>query len=184
MNCRAVLIFFTVFLCLCQQAPPIDFFKEDVIIEVRGARVRVTGIYFFENLTEIGKRIKFYYPFPVDSSHHFPDTISIGYPFERDSAGIYFSLSLRPNSIDSFVITYEQQIEEPFFRYITTTTRAWKRPVKEANFTIITPETLAINANYVFSKPKKIDGNLHYLIPINNFSPEEDLIIRWQCGIH
>lgn len=172
------LLCMTIF-CACHQAPPIDFCKEDVTIRILDGRVRVTGVYFFENLTDIGKRIKFYYPFPVDSNHHFPDSISLGYPFEKDSAGIYFWLPIGPNSIDSFSITYEQEIREPFFRYVTTTTKAWKRPIKEANFTIIAPETLAINANYVFSEPKKIDGNFFYLIPINNLFPEEDLIIRW-----
>lgn len=179
MGFRFILLFCLMIFCVCQQTPPIDFFKEEVTIEVLDARVRVTGVYYFKNLTEIGKRIKFYYPFPVDSNHDFPDTISIGCPFEKDSAGIYFSLSLRPNSIDSFRITYEQQIDAHFFRYITTTTKVWKRPIKEASFAIIAPETLAINANYVFPRPKKIDGSFYYLIPINNFFPEEDLIIHW-----
>ena len=179
MNYITLACFFVVLLGVCQQTPPIDFFKEDVTIEVLDTRVRVTGVYYFRNLTNIGKRIRFYYPFPVDSNHHFPDTISIGHRFEKDSTGIYFSLSLKPNCIDSFEITYEQRIGKPFFRYITTTTRGWKRPIKEANFTIIAPETLAINANYAFSEPKKIYRNLHYFIPIENFFPEEDLIIRW-----
>ncbi len=165
--------------CFCSQAPPIDFFKEDVTIEVTGAAVRVTGVYYFKNLTDVGKRVRFYYPFPVDSNHDFPDTIRIEYPFETDSAGIYFWLSIGPNSIDSFVISYEQQVKEPLFRYITTTTHEWKRPIKEAEFTIIAPETLAINANYAFSEPVEIDGYRHYSIPVSNFLPDEDLIIRW-----
>ncbi len=179
MNWRIRLIFIVVFLCVCQQAPPIDFFKEDVTIELLDSRVGVTGVYYFENLTQIGKRIKFYYPFPVDSNHHFPDTILIDRPFEKDPAGIYFSLSVKPNGVDSFKIAYEQQIEKPFFRYITTTTQQWKRPIKEANFTIIAPETLAISANYAFSEPKKVGENRHYYIPIENFFPDEDLVITW-----
>ena len=166
-------------LCMCQQAPPIDFFKEDVKIEVLDARVRVSGVYYFRNLTDIGKRIRFYYPFPVDSNHYFPDTISLGYPFEKDSSGIYFWLSIGANSVDSFEITYEQQIGRPFFRYITTTTQVWKRPIKEADFTIIAAETLAVNANYPFSEVTTIDGYRHYSIPIKDFFPEEDLIISW-----
>lgn len=179
MNSRTLLLFCTVFFCVCQQAPPIDFFKEDVIIEVLDGRVRVTGIYFFENLTQIGKRIKFYYPFPVDSNHHYPDTISLSYPYKKDSAGVFFSISLRPNSIDSFKITYEQQIENPFFRYITTTTIVWKRPIKEARFTIVAPETVSLRTNYSFSERKNIDEYWLYLIQIKDFFPEEDLIITW-----
>jgi hypothetical protein len=184
MNYRTLACFFVVLLGVCQRAPPIDFFKEEVTIEVLGARVRVTGVYYFENLTQIGKRIKFYYPFPVDSNHHFPDTISFGYPFERDSAGIYFSLSIRSNSIDSFRITYEQPVEKPFFRYITTTTKVWKRPIKEAKFTVVAPDTLSLSMNYVFAECRNAYGKLLYLIEIKDLFPEEDLIIRWQRGTH
>ena len=179
MSCRILLIFIGIFLCMCQPSPPIDFFKEDVTIEVLDSRVKVIGVYYFKNLTDVGKRVKFYYPFPVDSNHHFPDTITISYPFEMDSAGIYFWLSIAPRSIDSFVISYEQQVTVPFFTYITTTTHKWNRPIKEAIFTIVTPETLAINANYAFSELKNIDGYVHYSILMRDFFPEVDLMIRW-----
>jgi hypothetical protein len=179
MKSRTLLLCSVILLCVCQQAPPIDFFKEDVTIKILDETVEVTGVYFFENMTQIRKRIKFYYPFPVDSNHYFPDTIAIAYPFEKDTAGIFFSLSLRPNSIDSFKITYEQQIEKSFFKYITTTTRVWKRPIKEANFTIIAPETLAVHTNYALSERRVIDGYRHYIIQIKKFFPEEDLIITW-----
>jgi hypothetical protein len=179
LNGKILLFLCTSLLCVCQQSPPIDFFKEDVTIELMDARARVTGDYYFKNMTDTGKRVRFYYPFPVDSNHHFPDTITISHPYEEDSAGLYFWLSIGANSIDSFEITYEQQVEEPFFRYITTTTHAWKRPIKKANFTIITPETLAINANYAFSEIKNIDKYRFYSILIEDFLPEEDLILSW-----
>lgn len=163
----------------CEEAPPIDFFKEDVTIEIVNGRAKVTGVYYFRNLTNIGKRIRFYYPFPVDSNHHFPDVISIDFPYTKDSAGIYFSLSMRPNSVGSFKVVYEQRIERPYFKYITTTTKLWKRPIKEARFTVVVPETLSISANYAFTEPKRIDENLCYCIPVNNFFPVEDLIISW-----
>jgi hypothetical protein len=178
-NGKIPLFFCIILFCMCKESPPIDFFKEDVTIEVMDARVKVTGVYYFRNLTDISKRVRFYYPFPVDSNHYFPDTITIGYPFEEDSAGIYFWLSIGANSIDSFEITYEQRIEQPFFRYITTTTQAWKRPIKEAEFTIIAAGTLAVNANYPFSEVMVIDGFRHYSIPIEDFFPQEDLIISW-----
>ena len=178
-NSKMLLFLCVSLLCMCKQSPPIDFFKEDVIIELIDARVRVTGAYYFRNLTDIGKRVRFYYPFPVDSNHHFPDTIAISHPFEEDSSGIYFWLSIGPSSIDSFVISYEQQVKEPFFRYITTTTHEWKKPIKEAEFTIIAAETLAVNASYPFSEVMTIDGYRNYSIPIADFFPEEDLIISW-----
>ena len=178
-NGRILLFLSISLLCVCRQSPPIDFFKEEVTIEVLDSRVKVTGLYYFRNLTDIGKRVKFYYPFPVDSNHYFPDTIMIDYPFEEDTAGIYFFLSIGAKSVDSFEITYEQRIVQPFFIYITTTTQVWERPIKEADFAIIAPETLAVNANYPFSEAMVIDGFRHYSIPIRDFFPEEDLIVSW-----
>jgi hypothetical protein len=55
----------------------------------------------------------------------------------------------------------------------------WKRPIKEANFTIIAPETLAVHTNYALSERRVIDGYRHYIIQIKKFFPEEDLIITW-----
>ena len=179
MGYRITLLFLAVLLCLCRQSPPIDFFKEDVTIEIFGGKVKVTGVYYIKNLTDIGKRIKFYYPFPVDSNHSFPDTISAGLPYTRDSAGIYFTLSMEPDGVDSFVIGYEQRVERPFFRYITTTTKAWKRPIKDARFTVITPETLSTTMSYSFPEPMVIDGYRKYSIRITDFFPEEDLLITW-----
>ena len=179
MRSRTLLFIYVVFLCLCQQAPPIDFFKEDVTIEILDGKVRVTGIYFFKNLTQIGKRVRFFYPFPVDSNHHYPDRISLSHQYEKDSTGVFFSLSLRPNSVDSFKITYVQQIEETFFRYITTTTKVWKRPIEDARFVIVAPDTLEINANYAFSTRGRVDEDWLYCIEIQDFFPAEDLIIHW-----
>jgi hypothetical protein len=168
-----------VLFCVCRQSPPIVFFKEDVTIEILDCRARVTGVYYFENLTQIGKRIKFYYPLPVDSNHYFPENISIDREFEKDSAGIYFSLSLPPNGVDSFRITYEQALRGRFFRYITTTTRVWKRPIKEARFTLIAPEMLSITVSYEFPEPIVVDGYRTYITQMTDFFPEDDLLITW-----
>jgi hypothetical protein len=173
------LLFFAAIFCVCQKAPPIGFVKEDVTIEVLDKRVRVTGVYYFENTTQVGKRIRIYYPFPVDSLHQFPDAISIVHPFESDSAGICFWLSLRPNRIDSCVIVYEQRISRHSFRYITTTTKMWARPIKEARFTIIAPDTLPINVNHRISRFEKRGGYHVYSIRATDYYPKEDLIVEW-----
>lgn len=179
MKNRVLLFLCAAMFCVCRQAPPIDFYKEDVTVEILDDRARVTGIYYFENLTQIGKRIKFYYPFPADSNHYFPENISIDREFEKDSAGIYFSLSLRPSGVDSFKITYEQRVRNRFFRYITTTTKVWRRPIKAARFTVIAPETLSITMSYTFPEPKVVDGYRRYKVQITDFLPEEDLLITW-----
>lgn len=179
MATRIPLLFLAACWCGCRTAPPIDFVGENVTIEILGKRVRVAGVYYLENNTPVGKRIRLYYPFPVDAPHHYPDSISIALPFERDPAGVFFWVALRPNSIDSFKVTYEQHVEGPPVRYITTTARTWARPIKEARFTIIAPDTLEVYVNHGVSERVHVGPWRYYSIRIEDYYPVEDLIITW-----
>ncbi|MEO0205433.1 MAG: hypothetical protein ABIL22_02015 [candidate division WOR-3 bacterium] len=163
----------------CQKKPTIDFYAENITIEIDKSRARVSGTYFFENLTPYPKRIKFYYPFPVDSLHSYPDTILLAHPYEKDSTGIHFAMSIGPKNIDSFKIVYEQKLKRNQFRYITTTTKKWQRPIKEARFTIVSPQDLSPQINYHIAKEETIANKCYYFIIQKEFYPGEDLIIKW-----
>ncbi len=163
----------------CERRPPIQFTKEDISIEVKNDTVSVTGIYFFENTTHIRKRITFYYPFPVDSNHTYPDTIILAYPYEKDSTGILFTMSINAMATHSFEITYVQHVRHHHFTYITTTTKRWNRPIREACFTIGFPESLHVNCNYAPYKTEKIDNKNYIYILKEDFYPEEDLRVEW-----
>ncbi|MGB9720027.1 MAG: hypothetical protein ACPL28_00900 [bacterium] len=163
----------------CQKREPIDFCKEDIKIEINRNKARVTGTYFFKNLTPYSKRIKFYYPFPVDSNYLFPDTILLAYPYEKDTVGIYFTMVIEPNTTDSFTIAYEQKLKNNVFRYITTTTRKWHRPIKEVRFTVILHQDLSPQINYQITREQTIGNNRYYIIKQERFYPSEDLIIKW-----
>jgi len=176
---KSLILIVCIFILFCERGPEIDFFKEDIKIEIEDNRAKVSGIYFFKNFTKNRKRVKFYYPFSVDSNHSYPETILLDYLYEKDSAGIYFTMRLNPQKIDSFKITYEQRLRHRNFRYITTTTRKWQRPIKEANFTIIMPEGLSAKINYSVFKDRKIGDRHYYYIYKRNFYPEEDLKIQW-----
>lgn len=166
-------------MCVCQKNPPIDFYKEDITIEIDNRQANVAGRYFFKNLTSVRKRVKFYYPFPVDSIHSYPDTILLDYPYEKDSAGIYFTMTIDANKCDSLKIIYEQKLHKNKFRYITTTTRKWEKPIKEAKFTIIVSEDVSPKINYHIAKEEVVNGEHYYIISISHFYPKEDLMIAW-----
>ncbi|UCG90903.1 MAG: DUF4424 family protein [candidate division WOR-3 bacterium] len=179
-----LMLFQLLFLILCitcqkEKGPPIDFFKEDITIEIEEGRLRVTGIYFFKNLTSNRIRVNFYYPFPVDVNHHYPDTIAMSRSYEENSSGINFTMLFNPKDIASFHIMYEQRISKNQCTYITTTTRKWERPIKEAHFTIIIPDTLSAIISYPLSHSAKINNKHHHYITIQSFFPKEDLMIEW-----
>ena len=165
----------------CNRPPgnPIDFFKENVVIDILKDRMNVTGIYYMKNLTGIDKRVTFYFPFPVDSFHAYPDIILIDYPFSKDTAGIYFDLSIPAHRADSFKVLYQQKLTGRQCRYITLTTRQWQRPIKSAAFTVIAPEFLKLNINYPVKGRETIDDTVFYYIRLKNFFPGADLKIKW-----
>jgi hypothetical protein len=165
--------------CQKEKGPPVDFFKEDITLEIEEGKVKVTGFYFFKNLTSDRIRVNFYYPFPIDAHHHYPDTIAMSRFYEKDSSGIHFTMVFDPNGVDSFQIMYQQKFSKNQCRYITTTTEKWERPIKEAHFTIIIPDTLSATINYAVSHSKKIHNKHHHYITIQNFFPKEDLMIEW-----
>ena len=175
----AIALLITVISCSKKSSNPIDFYKENVVIDILKDRVNVTGIYYMKNLTGIDKRVTFYYPFPVDSFHAYPDIILIDYPFRKDTAGIYFDLSIHAHKSDSFKVLYQQKLTGRQCRYITLTTRQWQKPIQSAAFTVIAPEFLKLNINYPVKGRETIDDTVFYYIRLKNFFPGADLKIKW-----
>ncbi len=165
--------------CSRPSRPEIDFFKENVIIDIRGDRVHVTGKYFLRNQTAVSKRVTLYYPFPVDAQHSYPDIILFDRSFSRDSSGISFEMSIPGHAVDSFKILYQQKLAGRQCRYITTTTRQWRRPLKSAVFTVVAPVKQQLTMNYPVSGAEVVDDTAFYYIRFKDFYPSEDLRVNW-----
>lgn len=163
----------------CFAEPELDFFAEDITITIHDHTALVTGVYYFKNLTSDRLRVTFYYPFPVDSHHFFPDSIWFFTDYEIDTTGIVFTKIFQPACVDSFAIIYKQRFVDRLFRYITTTTAHWKRPIKRARFTIITPDNVPYEVNYKTLTDTIIDSERRRTILCENFYPEYDLMITF-----
>lgn len=165
----------------CARSPKseIDFYAENVIIDLRGNRVHVTGKYFFQNRSPLDKKVTMYYPFPVDSVHSYPDVILLDRFFQKGPGGIYFDISIRAQAVDSFKILYQQGLNSRQCRYITSTTRRWRRPLKSAAFTVVAPVEKKIVMNYPVTGAEVVDDTAFYYIRLKNFYPHDDLKVRW-----
>lgn len=163
----------------CRKKTEIDFYAEKIYIELGLIEVRVTGEYFFENTTQTVKFVKFFYPFPVDSFHYYPDIILLDFSYDKDTNGIYFVMKMEPGKKNSFKITYCQKLKKRYFRYITTTTRKWKKPIGNAEFLIIAPRNFNLKINYSINKAEFYRDKQYCSIIKKNFFPEQDLIIEW-----
>lgn len=176
-------IAFAVVLLFCtkknKEFLPIDFFREQISIEISTDQAKVTGEYFFKNLTSEAKKVTFYYPFPVDSVQLYPSFIVIDCPYTKDSTGLQFAMSIGAKAKEDFKITYVQPLKARRFRYITITTREWKRAITEAKFIITAPRDLHLKINYSIAKKIESGNNIVYTIVQESFFPDTDLIITW-----
>jgi hypothetical protein len=169
--------------CACgSHAPPIEFRREHVTIEISDDHVTVVGIYLFHNTCRKTQCITFFYPFPIDSNHYYPDTLLISYPYTRTANGIYYDMVIQARTSKACTISYVQRTHYPEFTYITTTTKEWKRPIEQADFTIIAPDTLLVTMNYPVHDRVISNAQCINQIRYQNFYPTEDLIIHWSMN--
>jgi len=176
---RIIFYLIITFLLSCARKIPVDFYQEKIVIEIDSLSAFVKGEYFFKNNTDSRKIVKFFYPFPVDTNHYFPDIIMLDFPYEKDTNGIHFSMLIKPGKDNSFKIGYRQRLNKNFFRYITTTTKKWSKPINIAEFVIMARKDFKLHINYSISKKELKNGRLCYYIIKKRFYPDKDLIIEW-----
>lgn len=165
---------------------PIKFFREEINITLKKSSVQVHGLYFFENKSNLEVYIRLFYPFPIDSSHFYPENVRVLDPkspidFISKKDRIVWSLHFEPYGVETTYVEYTQRIEEKNATYILTTTKLWKEKIDKAMFIIESP--LEFNELNVSIKPDSgiIKRNKRiYYITRSNFLPDTDLKITWK----
>lgn len=166
---------------------PVKFFKEEINITLKKNSVNVRGLYFFESKSDFDEmKIKMFYPFPVDTSHLYPEKIKVLNPenpleFNKKKDGIEWNLYFEPLGVETVLVEYKQKIKEKNATYILTTTKLWKQKIDKATFIIESPEefkelNFSIKPDSVKSKAKK----QFYYITRRYFLPKTDLKISWE----
>lgn len=163
---------------------PVEFFKEKVIINIDSSSVFVEGLYWFRNLSKDSLSLPTFFPFPVDSTHLYPDFIYLfqnrALPFLKSDTGIYFKIMMEPKSEVLFKVYYHQKIKEPSAQYIITTLKKWKKPIQKADFIITLPKDFpSINLSYPPDSIRERNNKKYYFITKKNFMPEKDILIHW-----
>ena len=165
-------------------AQPVEFIREHVTLSISSNSIVVEGIYVLRNPAP-GSRIQsLAYPFPVDSAHTYPDSISVTYKqqpveFAVKEDRIVFALEIPANEQAGFRVVYRQTCLDNSACYILTSTSAWEQPLKSADFVIVVAESLVLDwVNYEIVKEKNRAGT--YTFGRDDFSPDRDLCLRWR----
>jgi hypothetical protein len=170
----------------------VDFVYEKIIIEIEPPEMTVTGLYRFQNRFPFGITLPMLYPFPVDEYQDFPHEISarsitadgrqpLEFAWRRNDNAIRLSVTAAGESSAEMEVAYSQKLKGKQARYILTTTKAWGRPLKSADYELILPEHLEIRSiSFPFNRTKNVSGKRFYFSHKDNFMPDTDLIVKWE----
>jgi hypothetical protein len=123
-------------------ASPVHFAREEIAMDIRPGTLEVRGMYHFECSAKEPLVASVFYPFPLDSTHPYPDSIEIRqHGFQKQDSGVSFRMRFRLGTEDSFFAYYRQPFKSNSATYIVTTTRKWKRPIDLAQFRVTKPRS-------------------------------------------
>ncbi len=169
-----------------QSGPRVEFTGEEVSLDIVPGRVTVTGTYRFLS-TGSPRTVPIFYPFPVDETAAFPDSIAVSFldggpitftPLPR-SGSISFPLAVTDET--AITVTYSQKLHTPRARYILTDDGPWIWAIDRAEFTVVLPDSLeGVRFNYEFTLLDRKAGKSHYRMEKRRFFPARDLVVEWE----
>lgn len=169
----------------CRKAAPespVHFAREEITIDVRPGTLEVRGMYHFTCSGEQTLAATMSYPFPLDSTHLYPDSIEIRqHGFQKKDSGVSFRMRFRPNEEDSFFAYYRQPLRTKSATYIVTTTRKWKRPIDLAQFRVTVPAGFKdVALTYKPDSIARTDSTISYFFARKRFYPDRDVTVTWR----
>jgi hypothetical protein len=174
----------------------IEFFREDLTFQLDTSLFIVDGDYYFRNTARKPAFMTFWYPIPnpdkdtrLDSALIFDFTKNIFLtPEKRSDSGFYFKLTFSGNEIKKVKIFYRQSHNGRQASYILTTTKYWKKPLEEANYSLITDKQGIIIDSLSYQPDKSFiaGDNVIFEWKRKNLMPEKDFTVwfHMQTDLH
>lgn len=167
------------------RAQQVVFASEKVVISLDSVFIHVSADYEFINFAGDSLTTAILYPVPKAPAGLSFDTLLIidpahqgryiPYQLINDTAAL-FRITLPPGKATVCRIFYRQQHNGHFARYIVTTTRAQKQPLKKANFELIAPVSLKITKfSFEPSSESRFDDCTIYRWNFTGFYPDRDM---------
>ena len=113
---------------------PARFTAERIVLRPSGDRLKVTGVYTYENPLPWPIGLTMRYPFPIDERHPWPAAVRVQYadsdggglgpiPSVRQAAAVDFRIHLPARGSTRIRVDYTQRSLDGTGTYIVTTTR-------------------------------------------------------------
>ena len=159
---------------------PVVFQSEEVFLTLYPDVLEVEGRYRFVNRSDAPARLGIRFPFPVDGGHPVPALVEAdveGLRLLADAAA--WRLVLGARETRDVTVRYLQPHDGHSATYITTSARAWRRPVEHARFVVRWPASLGeVHASVPLEK-RVDDGQVVGLFEVLGYSPDEDIRLEW-----
>jgi len=151
-------------------------------MDIRPGTLEVRGMYHFQCSAREPQVASVFYPFPLDSTHPYPDSIDIKqHGFQRQDSGVSFQMRFRPDTEDSFFAYYRQPLKANSATYIVTTTRKWKRPIDLAQFRVTVPAGFKdVTLTFKPDSVVKSDSVVSWYFTRKRFFPDRDVTVAWR----
>ena len=152
----------------------------------------ISGTYYFRNNTDSDKPMPIVFPFYIDDSTHYPYEIKISsidgnddspldFQENRERGSIRFDIPMKPKEIIAWHLEYTQKIDRPQATYILQSTKAWGRPLEEAQYKIDIPDDIDID--YIWADVDSVTNNASreiLWIHKTEYMPFKDMTIKWK----
>lgn len=163
---------------------PVRFTRERIEIRIEApGRVHVTARYELTNLSPLPIQLPFDYPVPHDRPGEAwvtdvrDDTGPVAWA--PSGSGATYVLRWRGREIKWLVVEYDQSAPGREARYILTTTRLWKLPIRESEF-VITSTAFPFTVTLPGESPRTCDAKCGTLDLVRtNYFPAADLWLKW-----
>lgn len=181
-----LLLFFLALPFLAGILPIVRFTDEQIDIRVYPDYVLMQGTYVYQNPFPFPVVQGLSVPFPVDSDHPTPIQFSARQltPKEGTLATRYlwgrhrFNLFFKAHEKVKILVEYRQRAPERNAKYILTTTKPWKHPLRKGIYRLFPQEVIITRSNYALES-----GNHDaFRFQRTNFMPQDDWYFSWKVN--
>jgi len=168
----------------------LEFDSEEIVIDLRGDAVEVTGTYHFRVAGGPVPAQPMLYPYPEDPLLGAARTLRLEWrqpngrwaplAFEELSPrGVRWRLPATESDALTVRTVYRQATRSTYARYIVTTTQTWGQPLRRASFEVrLPPGAKDPTFSYPF-EPKGPSVRV-WTYEARDFLPREDIVVRYR----
>jgi hypothetical protein len=173
---------------------PVSFDSEWVRLSIVGDSLEIRGTYFLRCRERDGARVSLFYPFPQDSLLGGARMVSLHagvagtrlgalrWQASDEAPGVRWDTPPCTGDTIAVEAVYRQKLTASYARYIVTTTRVWRRPLRHARFDIRLPAgAVPTEFSFPFAAREDTSGS-YYTFETNGFFPDRDIVVRWRVG--